>query len=69
MKLWSRYQQEFVPHGIDDYFDVAICMDDAVKHKPDPAPLLKYMEKTGVGGYSGYFRDKIDGNGGMLCIS
>jgi len=45
----KEYRQEFVPHGIDDYFDVAICMDDTVKHKPDPAPLLKYMEKTGVG--------------------
>lgn len=32
-----------------EYFFTVICADDTEKHKPDPQPLLKYMELTGTG--------------------
>ena len=43
------------------YSHIVFDVDGTVKHKLDPEPLLKYMEKTGAEGYSGHFRDKIDG--------
>ena len=28
--------------------DCVICADDTAEHKPEPGPLLKYMERTGA---------------------
>lgn len=48
----SRTREEFARHfsrfGLDARFPVIICTDDTEKHKPDPTPLLKYMELAGA---------------------
>jgi HAD superfamily hydrolase (TIGR01549 family) len=30
------------------YMDYIICAEDTVKHKPEPEPLLKFMELSGI---------------------
>lgn len=44
----EEFESGFVPFGIHSYFETVICADDTKKHKPDAAPLLKYMELTGA---------------------
>lgn len=34
--------------GLMGYFKFAICADDTEKHKPNPDPLLKLIEKAGI---------------------
>lgn len=50
--ITSRVKEEFgddLEHaGMLDYFTTIVCADDTTEHKPTPAPLLKYMELTGV---------------------
>lgn len=31
-----------------DYFSYIVCADDTVKHKPDPEPLYKFLELSGI---------------------
>lgn len=35
---------------IAQYFDCVVCADDTARHKPDPEPLLYYLEQTGCRG-------------------
>ncbi len=44
----SELELVFRPFSLLRFFSVIICADDTSEHKPSPAPLLKYMEKTGV---------------------
>ena len=46
----SRYEFGKDPHLAAwlPYFSCSVCMKDTVRHKPDPEPLLAYMEKTGA---------------------
>lgn len=44
----NEYIADFVPFGIDGYFDVVICVDDAAAPKPSPAPLLAYLAHAKV---------------------
>lgn len=37
----------FKPFSLEHFFSTVICADDTVEHKPSPAPLLRYMERTG----------------------
>ena len=34
--------------GVDAYFKTIVSCDDTEKHKPNPEPLLKYLEYTGA---------------------
>ena len=34
--------------GIDKYFKVAILADDTTKHKPDPEPIYKCLDKISI---------------------
>ena len=34
--------------GIDSYFDLVICADDTIKHKPSKEPMEKYIELSGA---------------------
>lgn len=43
-----EYQSTFVPYGLADFFDVTVCVEDSAKPKPDPAPMLTYLERAGV---------------------
>ncbi len=35
-------------NGLDDFFDVGICKDDTVRHKPDAEPLVTAAAKLGI---------------------
>lgn len=41
-------EQDFGKYGISRYFDIKVCADDTAEHKPEAAPLLKYMELSGT---------------------
>lgn len=47
-KTKEEYQADFYPLGLDQYFECKICADDSGKHKPDPEPMLKYLECAGA---------------------
>jgi HAD superfamily hydrolase (TIGR01509 family) len=36
--------------GLLEYFDTIVCREDTVRHKPDPEPFRKALEKIGVKG-------------------
>ena len=43
-KKKSKLNKEVTHFGFNKYFGIIICADDTQKHKPNPEPLLKYME-------------------------
>lgn len=43
-KTKEEFEEEVVHFGLNKYFGIIICADDTKKHKPNPEPLLKYME-------------------------
>lgn len=45
-KTREEYRQDFAPFGLDGYFETVVCADDTAAHKPDPAPLLRYLEQA-----------------------
>ncbi len=44
-----EYERGFKPMTVSKFFDVQVLEEDTVRHKPDPEPLLKYLELVGVG--------------------
>lgn len=42
----KEFESDFERHGLLPFFSTVICADDTKEHKPNPAPLLKYMELT-----------------------
>lgn len=47
-KSKQEFDNDFEPFGLAKYFTYVISADDTEKHKPDPDPLLKFMEKAKV---------------------
>ena len=47
-KMVAQYQIDVVEKGIDKYFKVAILADDTTKHKPDPEPIYKCLDKISI---------------------
>ena len=45
----ESYARDFVPFALDGYFDLRITCADTLLHKPHPEPLLKFLERAGVG--------------------
>ena len=43
-KTREEFVHDFCQSGISHYFKTIICADDTQEHKPNAAPLLKYME-------------------------
>jgi haloacid dehalogenase superfamily, subfamily IA, variant 1 with third motif having Dx(3-4)D or Dx(3-4)E len=43
-KTRSEFDKDFIPFGIVKYFEYIICADDTDKHKPNPEPILKFIE-------------------------
>ena len=41
-------EKDFDNLKISNYFEIRICADDTLEHKPTGAPLLKYMESARV---------------------
>lgn len=49
-KTKKEFEHDFMVFDIASLFKTIICADDTAKHKPDPEPLLKYMELTKCSG-------------------
>lgn len=43
-----EYRDDFMRYPVSRFISLAVCADHTEKHKPDPDPLLKYMELTGA---------------------
>ena len=43
-KTREEFTHDFCPFGISQYFKTIICADDTQEHKPNAAPLLKYIQ-------------------------
>lgn len=48
-KTGREFEQDFCGFGISRLFKTIVCADDTKEHKPNAAPLLKYMELSGAG--------------------
>lgn len=44
----DEFKKFFSRFNFEKYFGVMILEEDTLKHKPDPEPILKYMEITGA---------------------
>jgi HAD superfamily hydrolase (TIGR01549 family) len=48
--------EEILKHfGIRDYFDLLVSASDTEKHKPDPEPLLTFLEKAGIDAKNAFY--------------
>ncbi len=47
-KTREEFKVDFMPHGISELFSHIICADDTSRHKPEPDPLLKYVEQIKI---------------------
>lgn len=47
-KTKEEFKKHFIPLGLADYFKYVVCADDTTKYKPEPEPLLKFMELFNV---------------------
>ncbi|MGE8207200.1 HAD family hydrolase [Heyndrickxia sp. NPDC080065] len=47
-KTREEFKVDFMPHGISELFSHIICADDTSRHKPEPDPLLKYVDQTKI---------------------
>lgn len=47
-RTYEELNNDFVPCGLMSYLTHIVCADDTEKHKPNPEPLLKFMEKSGA---------------------
>ncbi len=47
-KTKAEFDEEVTHFGLNKYFGIIICADDTKKNKPNPEPLLKYMELAKV---------------------
>lgn len=47
-KTRQEYEVEFRRFDISDLFSLAVTADDTARHKPEPEPLMKYMELSGA---------------------
>lgn len=43
-KTKREYQGDFCQLGLTHYFDLTIYAEDTITHKPDPEPMLRYLE-------------------------
>lgn len=47
-KTDEEYQDDFIPFGIADYFKYIVKSTDTKLHKPNPDPILEFLEISGV---------------------
>lgn len=47
-KTREEFTHDFCQFGISHYFKTTICADDTQEHKPNAAPLLKYMQLSEI---------------------
>lgn len=44
----TEFQNDFVPFGIESFFDTIITVEDCLAPKPSAEPMLAYLNKTGI---------------------
>ena len=47
-KTKEEFLNDFVPFELNNYFKLVVCADDTERHKPNPEPILKFIELSGV---------------------
>ncbi|SHI82362.1 haloacid dehalogenase superfamily, subfamily IA, variant 1 with third motif having Dx(3-4)D or Dx(3-4)E [Clostridium amylolyticum] len=47
-KTKEEFTNDFVPFDLTKYFKFVVCADDTEKHKPNPEPILKFIELSGA---------------------
>lgn len=47
-KTHNELRDDFIPFGLMKYLDFYVCADDTVHHKPNPDPILKFLEISGI---------------------
>lgn len=47
-KTKEEFLNDFVPFELNNYFKFVVCADDTEKHKPNPDPILKFIELSGA---------------------
>lgn len=47
-KTKEEFINDFEPFGLTNYFKLVVCADDTEKHKPNPDPILKFIEISGA---------------------
>lgn len=47
-KTKEEFINDFEPFGLANYFKLVVCADDTEKHKPNPEPILKFIERSGA---------------------
>ncbi|MBB6453136.1 HAD superfamily hydrolase (TIGR01549 family) [Salirhabdus euzebyi] len=47
-KTRQELKDDFFSFGLNDLFDYVVCADDTTKHKPNPEPILKFLEVSNV---------------------
>ena len=47
-KTKEEFINDFVPFGLSNYFKLVVCADDTENHKPNPEPILKFIELSGA---------------------
>jgi HAD superfamily hydrolase (TIGR01549 family) len=47
-KTTEELINDFVPFGLSCYLTHTVCADDTERHKPNPEPILKFLEISGA---------------------
>ncbi|WP_238900139.1 HAD family hydrolase [Clostridium sp. YIM B02500] len=47
-KTKEEFLSDFVPFELSNYFKLVVCADDTEEHKPNPEPILKFIELSGA---------------------
>lgn len=47
-KTKEEFLNDFVPFELNNYFKLVVCADDTEEHKPNPEPILKFIELSGA---------------------
>lgn len=47
-KTKEQFTNDFLPLGLTEYLQYVVCADDTDRHKPDPDPLLRFLELAQV---------------------
>ncbi|MBR3841234.1 MAG: HAD family hydrolase [Erysipelotrichales bacterium] len=47
-KTRHEYNVDFVPFGLESFFNTVICVEDSETHKPDKGPMVEYLKRNNI---------------------
>ncbi|MCU6709050.1 HAD family hydrolase [Paenibacillus sp. J5C_2022] len=47
-KTRRELKDEFAPFGLMPYLPISVCADDTLLHKPNPEPMLEFLELSAI---------------------